>query len=58
MGEKLGVFESLPERQPVKVYKGVAESKNVFSCIDPGHTNSSFEMIESNYRDDSWGKRK
>ena len=32
LGEKIGYFESLPEREPVRV--GKAQSKNIFSCFD------------------------
>lgn len=41
----MGIFESKPERDPVAMFKGVVESKNMFSWMDPGYKEAPFSVV-------------
>lgn len=55
MGEKNGEFETIPQRQPVKIYTGVSETRNLFNCFDFGAEGKRWNTVETSYRDESWG---
>lgn len=55
MGEKLGDLESIPQKEPVRFYKGSCESKNAFSFLDSNNSGKPFNFVEATYRDGTFG---
>lgn len=57
MGEKMGNFETLPQKEPVPVFAGVGETCNLFNYFDSGYKYKHFNAIETTYRDETWGEK-
>lgn len=51
MGEKFGNFETLPQKEPVKIFEGTCQTRNLFNFLDHGYEGKNFNLIENNYRD-------
>lgn len=51
-GEKIGVFESLPQKAPVTIYQGRCATKNLFSWMDTSVKDQHFNAMEGIYRDE------
>ena len=57
MGEKYGIFETLPQKEPVRVYEGIPETRNLFDFFDSGNEQRPFNLVEGTYRDATWGEK-
>jgi len=52
MGEKMGIFESLPEKEPLQIVReGASHSRNFCNCLDSNYKGLEFQAVESPYRD-------
>ena len=57
MGEIVGEFETLPQKEPVPVFAGIGETRNLFNYFDSGYGGKPCNVIETTYRDETWGER-
>lgn len=51
MGEKYEEFQTIPQRQPVKIYTGLSETRNLFNWLDFGTEDKRWKTVEPTYRD-------
>jgi hypothetical protein len=55
MGEKFGNYETMPIKEPVKLYSGACETRNLFNYFDSGYEGKPCNTYEPAYRDETWG---